>query len=55
MLCPRAAAEFLEMPGHIARLEQDVYGIKQDMKEVLNLVRQEIEDKSLWEASDDTD
>lgn len=34
----RAAAEFLNMPGRLARLEQDVWGIKQDIKEVLDLV-----------------
>ena len=37
----RLAAEFLEMPGHIARLEQDVDGIKQDMKEILNWIKQQ--------------
>lgn len=44
---PRAAAEFLEMPGRITRLEQqqqeqltDVDVIKQDIKEVLNLIKQ---------------
>lgn len=43
---PRAAAEFLGMPGHVSRLEQnvdgikqEVDGIKQDNKEVLNLVK----------------
>ena len=29
------------MPGHIARLEQDVDGIKQDMKEILNWIKQQ--------------
>lgn len=38
---PRAAAEFLVMPGRISKLEQDVDGIKQDMKEILNLVKQQ--------------
>jgi hypothetical protein len=38
---PLAAAEFLEMPGRISRLEQDVDGIKHDVKEVLDLVKQE--------------
>jgi predicted transcriptional regulator len=47
---PRAAAEFLKMPGHIVRLEQDVDGIKQDMKEILNFVKQE---KSSEDNSDD--
>jgi len=38
---PRAAAEFLEMPGRISRLEQNVYAIKQDMKEILNWIKQQ--------------
>lgn len=38
---PRAAAEFLEMPGRISRLEQNVDGIKQDMKEILNWIKQQ--------------
>jgi MarR family protein len=48
---PRAAAEFLEMPGRISRLEQNIDGIKQDMKEVLNWIKQQgrsySEDKEL--------
>jgi hypothetical protein len=45
---PRAAAEFLEMPRRLVRLEED-------MKVVLNLVRQgtHSEDKRLRETSDD--
>ena len=35
------AAEFLEMPGRISRLEQNVDGIKQDMKEILNWIKQQ--------------
>jgi predicted transcriptional regulator len=38
---PRAAAEFLGMPGRLARLEQDVDGIKNDVKEVLDIVKQQ--------------
>ena len=38
---PRAAAEFLEMPGRISRLEQNVDAIKQDMKEILNSIKQQ--------------
>jgi hypothetical protein len=38
---PRAAAEFLEMPGRISRLEQNVDGIKHDIKEGLDLVKQQ--------------
>jgi hypothetical protein len=38
---PMAAAEFLVMPRRISKLEQDVGGIKQDMKEVLDLVKQQ--------------
>jgi hypothetical protein len=38
---PMAAAEFLEMPRRLVSLEQDVYGIKQSIKEVLDLVKQQ--------------
>jgi predicted transcriptional regulator len=38
---PMAAAEFLVMPRDISRLEQNVDGIKQDMKEILNWVKQQ--------------
>jgi hypothetical protein len=38
---PRTAAEFLVMPGRLAKLEQDVDGIKQDMKEILNWIKQQ--------------
>jgi uncharacterized protein (UPF0335 family) len=39
------------MPGRISRLEQNIDGIKQDMKEVLNWIKQQgrsySEDKEL--------
>jgi predicted transcriptional regulator len=38
---PMAAAEFLVMPQRLLKLEQDVDGIKQDVKEVLKLTKQE--------------
>jgi hypothetical protein len=48
---PIAAAEFLEMPGRIARLEQDVEGIKHHIKEVLNFVKQQGDIQSIKAAN----
>jgi hypothetical protein len=37
---PMAAAEFLEMPRRLVSLEQDFNGMKHDIKEVLDLIKQ---------------